>query len=72
MAHHQWTRRDLLQTAAAFSLPVLVPGRILGREGKAPPSETVRIGVIGCGGRASGLIGHGADVNRIPWAAVQT
>ena len=62
MSHQVLTRRDLLKTAAAWSLPALIPGRILGREGQAPPSETVRIGVIGCGGRASGLVGHGADV----------
>jgi predicted dehydrogenase len=47
--------------AAALSLPALVPGSVLGLEQKAPPSETVRVGVIGCGGRA-GLIGEGRDV----------
>ena len=54
MSHHQWTRRDLLKTATVWSLPALVPGRVLGLEGRASPSDTVRIGVIGCGGRALG------------------
>jgi predicted dehydrogenase len=47
--------------AAAMTLPALVPGRVLGLEGAAPASETVRVGVIGCGGRAR-LIREGADV----------
>ena len=51
----------MLQTAAALSLPALVPARILGLEAAAPPSETVRVGVIGCGGRA-GVIGEAAGV----------
>jgi predicted dehydrogenase len=47
--------------AAAFALPVLVPGRVLGLNGTASASETVRVGVIGCGGR-SRLIREGKDV----------
>ncbi|MBM4088586.1 MAG: Gfo/Idh/MocA family oxidoreductase [Planctomycetes bacterium] len=46
---------------AALAAPTLVPGRVLGLNGTAPPSETVRVGVIGCGGRAR-LIAEGADV----------
>ena len=40
---------------------MIVSSRVLGREGQAAPSETVRVGVIGCGGR-SRLIAEGADV----------
>jgi predicted dehydrogenase len=47
--------------AAAIALPTLVPARVLGLAGNTPPSETVRVGVIGCGGRAR-LIREGADV----------
>jgi len=61
MSRSRWTRREMLQTAAALSLPALVPARILGLEAAAPPSETVRVGVIGCGGRA-GVIGEAAGV----------
>ena len=39
----------------SLSLPTLVPAAALGRGGAAPASEKVRVGVIGCGGRA-GLI----------------
>ena len=62
MSRSRWTRRELLKAgAAALSLPALVPGKVLGLDRKAAPSETVRVGVIGCGGRA-GLIGEGRDV----------
>jgi predicted dehydrogenase len=45
---------------AAVALPYLIPAASMGLEG-APPSETVRVGVIGCGGRAN-VISEGADV----------
>ena len=35
-----------------MALPALVPGHVLGLDGAAPASETVRVGVIGCGGRS--------------------
>ena len=57
----RWTRRDFLSTAAtAVAIPALVPGNVLGFGG-ATPGETVRVGVIGCGGR-SRLIREAADV----------
>ena len=57
-----WTRRDMLRASgAALATPYFVPAAVLGRDGNAPPSETVRIGVVGCGGRAR-FIREGADV----------
>jgi predicted dehydrogenase len=47
--------------AAALALPTLAPAHVLGRQGAAAASETVRVGVIGCGGR-SRLIRDGANV----------
>lgn len=62
MTQHKYTRRDVLKVGtAALALPTFITARALGRDGKAPPSETVRVGVIGCGGR-SRLISEGADV----------
>ena len=62
MKRNQFTRRDMLKTsAAAIALPMFVPAGVLGRDGVAPPSESVRVGVIGCGGRAR-CIREGADV----------
>jgi predicted dehydrogenase len=61
MSRNQWTRRDMLKASTALALPALVPAHVLGLDGAAAPSETVRVGVIGCGGR-SRLIREGADV----------
>jgi predicted dehydrogenase len=62
MSQHRWTRRQILKAgAAAIALPTVVPGSVLGQNGATPPSETVRVGVIGCGGRAN-VIGEGKDV----------
>ncbi len=57
-----WSRRDVLRlSGAALAIPYLVPSAALGLDGGVPPSETVRVGVIGCGGRAR-FIREGADV----------
>jgi len=61
MTQQKWTRRDVLKAGAAgLAVPYLVPSHVLG-QGAAPPSEQVKVGVIGCGGRAR-LIREGADV----------
>jgi predicted dehydrogenase len=57
----QSTRRTFLKTAAAAALPTLLPSHVFGSPGGTPPSETVRVGVIGCGGR-SRVIREAADV----------
>jgi len=62
VAQHKYSRRDVLKAGtAAVALPLFVSARALGRDGNAPPSETVRVGVIGCGGR-SRVITEAADV----------
>jgi predicted dehydrogenase len=62
MSGHQWTRREMLRAgAAAVAVPALVPAHALGLGGAAPASETVNVGVIGCGGRAR-VIREAADV----------
>jgi predicted dehydrogenase len=62
MTQRKWTRRNILKTgAAALAAPALIPSHALGLDGSAPPSESVKVGVIGCGGRAR-LIREGADV----------
>ncbi len=56
---HRSSRREFLkQTAAgaAIAAPMFIPARVLGREKTPPPSELIRIGVIGVGGRARQLI----------------
>src|SRR5262249_35483926 len=48
------TRREFLKTTAvvgtALAAPAILPGNLLAREN----NETLRVGLIGCGGRGSG------------------
>lgn len=48
------SRREFLKTAAAatalVAAPTLIPASAVGGEGKAPPSERINVGLIGCGG----------------------
>ena len=61
MSKRPWTRRGVLKAgAASLALPAMVPARALGLGG-APASETVNVGVVGCGGRAH-FIREGDDV----------
>jgi predicted dehydrogenase len=49
------TRRHFLEGAAAGSIamPTIVPGTVFGTDDKAPPSERITVGFIGCGKMAS-------------------
>jgi predicted dehydrogenase len=48
-----FTRREFLTravgAAALLGFPTIIPATALGKDGKAPPSERVLVGVIGCG-----------------------
>ena len=48
------TRREFLKTSAlvggALAAPAILPGKLFAKEN----SDTLRIGLIGCGGRGSG------------------
>ncbi len=59
---HTTTRRRFLQRTAGaagalIAAPHLIPGRALGAEDAPAASERVTIGLIGCGGRGSGVFG---------------
>jgi predicted dehydrogenase len=48
------TRRQFLKVAAAaVAAPVIVPSSVFGADGKAPPSERITVGFIGCGKMAN-------------------
>ena len=56
-------RRHFLKAAgAAIILPAILPGSVFGRDGKAPPSGKIVMGVVGWGGQgasdAGSLIGN--------------
>jgi predicted dehydrogenase len=52
-------RRQFLSGSAAglLAAPLFVPATAVGREGKAAPSERLRVGFIGTGGQGRGLLG---------------
>ena len=50
-------RRGFLKGAAAAGALAVVPRHVVGGPGQAPPSETIAVGLVGCGGQG------GEDVN---------
>jgi predicted dehydrogenase len=56
-------RRDFLRTAAAgAALPSLIPAAVLGGPDRPGANERVKVGIIGCGGRARWILREGKDV----------
>lgn len=51
------SRRKFLKNAmgvvGVLGFPTIIPSSVLGLDGSTPPSERIRIGVIGCGSRGS-------------------
>lgn len=61
------TRRRVLQFAgSALAVPMVLPGRLL----QAAPSETVRVGIIGLGGRSRSIVNESREVKGWKIAAV--
>ncbi|MCB9846639.1 MAG: Gfo/Idh/MocA family oxidoreductase [Phycisphaeraceae bacterium] len=60
MAQADFTRREFLKTTAALSAASAIAPATLGRAAWAGGRDTLRIGVVGCGGR-----GTGAAVNAL-------
>jgi predicted dehydrogenase len=48
------SRRQFIQWSAAFSAPLVLPGRVLGLDGATPPSERIVIGSVGWGMQGPG------------------
>jgi predicted dehydrogenase len=48
------TRREFLRTSAAFTTTLAAPAILSGRLFAAANNETLRVGLVGCGGRGSG------------------
>jgi len=60
MTQRKWTRRSFLGVGTAtVAAPLLVPSHVLGLDGATPPSETVKLGIAGLGGRAGSIVHNG-------------
>ena len=57
------TRRQFLKitTAATLAVPWIIPASVRGAPGKPPPSERIRVGLIGCGGMGRGNLNNCAQ-----------
>jgi len=69
------SRREFLKWTAtslgAAAAPYVVPSSVLGAQaGAVSPSERVTMGIIGCGGRGSDVMGHFLRQKDVQWLAV--
>jgi predicted dehydrogenase len=66
------SRREFLRntTAASFSAPLIVPATALGKDGQPPPSERIRLGLIGANGMGQGNLLNCAQYPDVVVAAV--
>jgi len=58
------------QAAAALSVPYLVPGKVLGKNGAVAPSEKITLGGIGIGGRGTGVLRDMLDQPDVHFLAI--
>jgi predicted dehydrogenase len=49
--------KNIFGAGAMLALPQLIPGRVLGQDGRTPPSERIVLGGIGIGGRGTYVLG---------------
>ena len=67
----QCVRRSFLKGCLAFaSAPLIVPGRVLGRDGGVAPSNRIVFGGIGIGNRARAILPNFLWFPDIQWVAV--
>lgn len=50
-------RRNFLAASAFLAAPLVLPGRVLGRDGAVPPNEQLTLAVIGTGNRGKEIAG---------------
>lgn len=65
------TRRRFMKTAAlAVSVPLVIPGAVLGKDGKTSANERFTMALIGCGGQGRGDFGGMMSFNELQAIAV--
>jgi len=57
LPRRQFLKRGVAAAASAALAPVVVPSSALGRDGVVAPSEQIRLGAMGIGGRGSYVLG---------------
>ncbi|MHC4405286.1 MAG: Gfo/Idh/MocA family protein [Planctomycetota bacterium] len=71
MTRNRWTRRELLRAStAAFAVPYLIPGHVLGQGGRAGANDTLNVAIIGLGGRARAIVNESRGVSDMRIVAV--
>ena len=53
-SRHQISRRSFLKSSTAIAIPTLIASSAIGRDGRAPASERITVGLIGTGKMCSG------------------
>jgi predicted dehydrogenase len=66
------TRRNFLKQAAfaAAAAPMVVPARVLGRDGQVAPSNRIVMAGIGIGGRGQGVLGAFLEQKEVQFVAI--
>lgn len=71
MTNQRWSRRTVLKAGvAAGTLPLFVPRSVLAQAGSGGANEKVRVGIIGCGGRARSIVHESQGVSDLEIVAV--
>ena len=63
-------RRQFLKRSAAFTVPLIVPASVLGKDGATAPSERIGVGLIGCGGQGNGVFNGMLGIKEVQGIAV--
>ncbi len=63
-------RRFLATSAASLGAPLILPSRVLGRDGTTPPNSKIRLACIGVGGMGSGNLNSFLNDERVEVVAI--
>lgn len=63
-------RRQFLKRSTAFSVPLIIPASVLGKDGAVAPSERIGVGLIGCGGQGNGVFSSMLGIKEVQGVAV--
>ena len=70
MSHAMNRRRFLATSAAGLGTPLILPSRVLGKDGAVAPNSKVRLACIGVGGMGTGNMQSFLNDERVQVVAV--